>query len=58
VNVVIGTSNVLAMWKISVNKKHRRKTLILLVEINNHIVESLVDIRASMSILVASVVME
>jgi hypothetical protein len=58
VNVAIGTSNILAMWRISVNKNHRSKTLHLLVEINSHIVEGLVDIKASMSIIVASVVKE
>ncbi len=40
------------------NKNHKSKTLHLLVEINNHTVEGLVDIRASMSIIVASVVKE
>ncbi len=40
------------------NKNHRSKTLHLLVEINSHIVEGLVDIKASMSIIVASVVKE
>lgn len=55
-NVTIGTSNILAMWKISVNKNHGSKTLHLLVEINIHIVEGLVDIGASMSIIVANVV--
>jgi hypothetical protein len=41
-----------------VNKNHKSKTLHLLVEINNHIVEGLVDIKVSMSIIVASVVKE
>jgi len=57
-NVAIATSNILAMWRISVNKNHRNKTLHLLVNINNHIVEGLVDIGASMSIIIASVVNE
>ncbi len=42
----------------SVNKNHRNKTLHLLVDINNHIVEGLVDIGASMFIIVASAVKE
>jgi hypothetical protein len=58
VNVASGTSNILVVWRISVNKNHKSKTLHLLVEINNHTVEGLVDIRASMSIIVASVVKE
>lgn len=57
-NVAIGTSNILVVWRISVNKNHRSKNFHLSVEINSHIVEGLVDIRASISIIVASVVKE
>jgi predicted aspartyl protease len=44
--------------RVCVNKTHRSKTLHLLVEINNYIVEGLVDIGASMSIMAAVVVRE
>jgi hypothetical protein len=37
--------------RINVHKNHRNKTLHLFVEINNHLVEGLVDIGASMSII-------
>jgi hypothetical protein len=37
-----------AMHKISINKNHCSKLLHLVVEINNHLVEGLVDIVASM----------
>jgi len=36
------------MRKICINKTHRSKTLHLLVEINNYIIEGLVDTRASL----------
>jgi hypothetical protein len=42
--------------QICINKTHRSKTLHLLVEINNYIVEGLVDIGASMSVMAAAVV--
>jgi predicted aspartyl protease len=44
--------------KICINKTHRSKTLHLLVEINNYIVEGLVDTGASMSVMAAAVVRE
>ncbi len=43
---------------ICINKTHRSKTLHLLVEINNYVVEGLVDTGASMSIMAATVVKE
>jgi hypothetical protein len=46
------------LTKIYINKTHQSKTLHLLVEINNYVVEKLVDIRASMSIMVVVVVRE
>ncbi len=42
--------------KICINKTHRSKTLHLLVEINNYVVEGMMDTNASMSIMVATVV--
>jgi predicted aspartyl protease len=42
--------------KICINKTHRSKTLHLLVEINNYVVEGLVDIGASMFVMVATIV--
>jgi hypothetical protein len=44
--------------KICINKTYWSKTLHLLVEINNYVVEGLVDTRASMSIMVVVVVRE
>jgi len=49
---------ILAPRKICINKTHRSKTLHLLVEINNYVVEGLVDIGASMSVMAAAVVRE
>ncbi len=46
------------LTKIYINKTHQSKTLHLLVEINNYVVEKLVDTRASMSIMVVVVVRE
>jgi hypothetical protein len=40
---------VLDMRKININRSHN-KTIHLLVEMNNYIIEGLIDIRASMSI--------
>jgi len=42
--------------KICINKTHHNKTLHLLVEINNYVVKGLVDIGASMSIMVVVVI--
>jgi predicted aspartyl protease len=47
-----------ALRKICINNTHRSKTLHLLVEINNYVVEGLVDTRASMSVMAAAVVRE
>jgi predicted aspartyl protease len=44
--------------RVCVNKTHRSKTLHLLVEINNYIVEGLVDTGVSMSVMAAAVVRE
>jgi predicted aspartyl protease len=46
------------LWKIYVSKTQRSKTLHLLVEISDCIIEGLVDTGASMSILAAAVVRE
>jgi predicted aspartyl protease len=51
-------SAVPALRKICINKTHRSKTLHLLVEINNYVVEGLVDTGASMSVVAAAVVRE
>jgi hypothetical protein len=47
-----------SLRKIYINKTHRSKTLHLLVEISNYVVEGLVDTRASMSVMAATVVRE
>ncbi len=57
-NQVSMVSTVPALRKICINKTHRSKTLHLLVEINNYVVEGLVDTGASMSIMAAAVVRE
>jgi hypothetical protein len=44
--------------KICINKTHRSKTLHLLVEINNYIVEGLVDTGASMFVMAVAIVRE
>jgi hypothetical protein len=44
--------------RICINKTHISKTLHLLVEINNYVVEGLVNTRASMSVKVAAMVRE
>ncbi len=44
--------------RVLVNKTHRSKTLHLVVEINQVMIESLVDTRASMSVMATSVVRE
>jgi hypothetical protein len=50
--------NLPIVQRINVNKNHISKILYLLVEINNHIMEGLVGMGASMFILVAIVVKE
>jgi hypothetical protein len=57
-NQVSMVSVVPTLRKIYINKTHRSKTLHLLVEINNYIVERLVDTGASMSVMAAAVVRE
>ncbi len=47
-----------ALRKICINKTHRSKTLHLLVEINNYVVEGLVDTGTSMSVMATAVVRE
>jgi hypothetical protein len=44
--------------RICINKSHRSKTLHLLVEVNNYIVEGLVDTGASMTVMAVAVVRE
>jgi hypothetical protein len=44
--------------KICINKTHWSKTLHLLVEINNHVIEKLLDIGASMYVMVVAIVKE
>jgi hypothetical protein len=42
--------------KMSINRAHHIKTLHLIVKINQTLIESLVDIRASMSIMATNIV--
>jgi len=55
-NQVFMVSATLALKKIRINKMHRSKTLHLLMEINNYVVERVEDIGASMSIMATTVV--
>jgi hypothetical protein len=55
-NQVLVVFTLLSLRKICINKTHRSKTLHLPVEISNCVVEGLVDIGASMSVLAAAVV--
>jgi predicted aspartyl protease len=57
-NQVSMVSIVPTLRRICINKTHRSKTLHLLVEINNYIVEGLVDTSASMSVMAVVVVRE
>ncbi len=57
-NQVSVVSAVPSLRKICINKTHRSKTLHLLVEISNYVVEGLVDTGASMSVMAAAVVRE
>jgi hypothetical protein len=52
-NQVSMVSVVPVLRKICINKTHKSKTLHLLVEINNYVVEGLVDTGASMSVMAA-----
>jgi hypothetical protein len=56
--VAIVAPNLPIVCMININKNHKSKTLHVLVKINNHIVEGLVDIWASMTILAVNVVRE
>ncbi len=51
-------STILALRKIYINKTHRSKTLHLLMEINNYVVEGLMDTRASMFAMATIVIRE
>jgi predicted aspartyl protease len=55
-NQVSMVSAIPTLKRIYINKIHRSKTLHLLVEINNYVVERLVDTGASMSVMAAIVV--
>jgi predicted aspartyl protease len=57
-NQVSVVSAVPALRKIYINKTHRSKTLHLLVDINNYVVEGLVDTGTSMSVMAVVVVRE
>jgi hypothetical protein len=57
-NQVSVVSAIPSLRKICINKTHRSKTLHLLVEISNYIVEGLVDTGASMSVMAAAAVRE
>jgi len=55
---VLMVSAVPALRRVCINKSHRSKTLHLLVEVNNYVVEGLVDTGASMTVMAAAVVRE
>jgi hypothetical protein len=55
-NQVSMVSTAPTLKRICINKMHRSKTLHLLVEINNYVVEGLVDIGTSMSIMAITMV--
>jgi len=57
-NQVLVVSAIPSSRKICINKTHRSKTLHLLVEINNYVVEGMVDTGASMSVMATAVVRE
>jgi hypothetical protein len=57
-NLVSMVSAAPTLRRICINKTHRSKTLHLSVEVNNYLVEGLVDIGASMSVMAATVVRE
>jgi hypothetical protein len=57
-NQVFMVSAAPTLKRICINKTHRSKTLHLLVEINNYVVEGLVDTSASMFVMAAAVVRE
>ncbi len=55
-NKVATVNNTLVVRRIYVNKTYQKKTMHLPVEINNGVIEGLVDIGASMLVMVASIV--
>jgi predicted aspartyl protease len=57
-NQVSMVSTVPTLRKIYINKTHRSKTLHLLMEINNYVIEGLVDTGASMSVMAVAIVRE
>jgi hypothetical protein len=57
-NQVSVVSAIPSLRKICINKTYQSKTLHLLVEINNYVVEGLADIGASMSVMAAIVIKE
>jgi hypothetical protein len=57
-NQVLVVSAIPSLRKICINKTHRNKTLHLLVEISNYVVEGLMDTGASMSVMAIAVVRE
>jgi predicted aspartyl protease len=57
-NQVFIVSAAPTLKRICITKMHKNKTLHLLVEINNYVVEGLVDTRTSMSIMVVAMVRE
>jgi hypothetical protein len=57
-NQMFMVSATLTFKNICINKMHRNKSLYLLMEINNYVVEKVEDIGASMSIMAAIVVRE
>ncbi len=57
-NQVTMVSTAPMLRRIYINRTHRSKTLHLTVEINGYLIEGLVDTGASMSVMVAAVVIE
>ncbi len=55
-NQILMVTTAPMLRQLCINKTHRSKTLHLSVEVNNYLVEGLVDIGASMSIMAAAVV--
>jgi hypothetical protein len=51
---IVVIHSTLAIRRVNINKTHHNKTLHLAVEINQALIEGLVDIRASISIMAAS----
>jgi len=55
---LIKLKETLVIHKICINKCHQNKTLHILIEVNNHLIERLVNIRTLMSIMATRVVHE